>query len=73
MVRLMKDVKIKTEYITLGQLIKFLSLVGSGGEVKFFLMENDILLNGEPELRRGKKIYPEDIIQINKESYRITK
>ena len=69
----MKDVKIKTEYITLGQLIKFLSLVGSGGEVKFFLMENDILLNGEPELRRGKKIYPEDIIQINKESYRITK
>ncbi|MDY0023575.1 MAG: S4 domain-containing protein YaaA [Candidatus Izemoplasmatales bacterium] len=69
----MKDVKIKTEYITLGQLIKFLSLVGSGGEVKFFLMENNILLNGEPELRRGKKIYPEDIIQINKESYRITK
>lgn len=69
----MEDVKIKTEYITLGQLIKFLSLVGSGGEVKFFLMENNILLNGEPELRRGKKIYPEDIIQINKESYRITK
>lgn len=69
----MKDVKIKTEYITLGQLIKFLSLVGSGGEVKFFLMENQILLNEEPEIRRGKKLYPEDVIKINNQSYRIIK
>jgi S4 domain protein YaaA len=73
MVTIMKDVKIKTEYITLGQLIKFLSLVGSGGEVKFFLMENQILLNEEPEIRRGKKLYPEDVIKINNQSYRIIK
>lgn len=73
MVMTMKDVKIKTEYITLGQLIKFLSLVGSGGEVKFFLMENQILLNEEPEIRRGKKLYPGDIIKINNQSYHIVK
>lgn len=73
MVMTMKDVKIKTEYITLGQLIKFLSLVGSGGEVKFFLMENQILLNEEPEIRRGKKLYPGDIIKINSQSYHIVK
>ena len=64
----MKDVKIKTEYITLGQLIKFLNLIGSGGEVKFFLMENDIFVNEEPESRRGKKIYPGDKIKINNDN-----
>ena len=69
----MKEVKIKTEYITLGQLIKYLSLVGSGGEVKFFIVENQILLNDEPENRRGKKIYPNDVVEINNQTYRITK
>jgi len=69
----MKEVKIKTEYITLGQLIKYLSLVGSGGEVKFFIMESQILLNEEPENRRGKKIYPNDVVEINNQTYRITK
>ena len=69
----MKEVKIKTEYITLGQLIKYLSLVGSGGEVKFFIMESQILLNEEPENRRGKKIYPNDVVEINNQSYRIIK
>ncbi|MGD9964452.1 MAG: S4 domain-containing protein YaaA [Candidatus Izemoplasmatales bacterium] len=69
----MKDIKIQTEYITLGQLIKFLSLVNSGGEVKFFLMENQIVLNDEIENRRGKKIYPNDIVKINNITYRIVK
>jgi S4 domain protein YaaA len=69
----MKEVKIKTEYITLGQLIKYLSLVGSGGEVKFFIMESHILLNEEPENRRGKKIYPNDVVEINNQTYRIIK
>ena len=73
MVKPMKDVKIKTEFITLGQLIKFLNLIGSGGEVKFFLMENDIFVNDELESRRGKKIYPGDKVKINNQFYRITK
>jgi S4 domain protein YaaA len=73
MVEQMKDIKIQTEYITLGQLIKFLSLVNSGGEVKFFLMENQIVLNDEIENRRGKKIYPNDIVKINNITYRIVK
>jgi S4 domain protein YaaA len=69
----MENVKIKTEFITLGQLIKFLSLVGSGGEVKFFLSENIILVNGEIENRRGKKLLIDDIITINENRYRIVK
>lgn len=69
--KLMKDVKITTEYITLGQLVKFLSLVGSGGEVKFFLHENEILINGENDNRRGRKIYPNDLVIIDNQQYRI--
>jgi len=71
MVKPMKDVKITTPFITLGQLIKFLNLIGSGGEVKLFIMQNQILFNDEPENRRGKKIYPNDMVEINGSKYRI--
>jgi len=73
MVKKMNDVQIKTEYITLGQFLKFVNLIGSGGEVKFFLQENEIFHNGESENRRGKKLYPNDIIMVNHKEFRITK
>jgi ribosome-associated protein len=53
------------ELITLGQLIKLLSLIGSGAEVKEFLAETRIDVNGEPENRRGRKLYPGDLISIS--------
>lgn len=61
----MKEVKINTEYITLGQLLKFESITSSGGETKFFLANTDILVNSEPENRRGKKLRPNDVIEID--------
>ncbi len=67
----MKKVAIKTEYITLGQLLKFLSIVGSGGEVKNYILYNEIFLNNQLENRRGKKIYPGDQIQIESVDYLI--
>ena len=68
---MMKKVTIKTEFITLGQLLKYLSIVGSGGEVKIYLMNNDIYLNEQLENRRGKKIYPGDQIIIDSQVYLI--
>ncbi len=67
----MKKVVIKTEYITLGQLLKFASIIGSGGEVKFFLQNTDIFLNSELENRRGKKIYPGDQVRVGFQTYLI--
>ena len=67
----MKNVAIKTEYITLGQLLKFLSIVGSGGEAKNYILYNEIFLNNQLENRRGKKIYPGDQIQIESVDYLI--
>ncbi|MDD3126344.1 MAG: S4 domain-containing protein YaaA [Candidatus Izemoplasmatales bacterium] len=63
----MKAIKITSEYITLGQLLKFADVIQSGGETKFFLSKNKIWVNHELEARRGKKLYPGDQIKINDE------
>jgi len=63
----MKSIKIKTPYITLGQLLKFANVIQSGGETKFFLSENEITVNGVSDNRRGRKCYPDDVVEINKE------
>lgn len=60
----MESVSIHSEYITLGQLLKKLNLLGTGGQVKHFLSENRVTVNGEPETRRGRKIYPQDRVDI---------
>ena len=66
-----KNIEIKGEFITLGQLIKVLDLVVSGGETKAFLLNSQILVNGEKEARRGKKLYKGDSIVINNKEYKI--
>jgi ribosome-associated protein len=51
-------------YIELQQLLKRLDIVQSGGEVKIFLAETEIIVNGDYESRRGRKLYPGDILVI---------
>lgn len=65
----MKKFKIKGDYITLGQFVKAVGLVDTGGMIKPFLEDTKILYNGELENRRGKKIYPDDKVQIGKDIY----
>jgi len=60
----MNTLKVRGEYITLGQLLKFAGLASTGGEAKFLLSEGGITVNGEPEDRRGKKLRPGDIIHL---------
>ena len=61
----METIFIKENFILLGQFLKFSGVISNGGEAKFFLLENDILLNGEPENRRGKKVFSGDVLEIN--------
>ncbi len=68
-----KKLTIDSEFITLAQALKFLDLVSSGGQAKFFLIENEIFVNGERETRRGRKLYPDDVIKFENQSYRINK
>ena len=51
-------------YITLGVLLKVTKVISTGGEAKFFLNENEVLVNGEKENRRGRKLYPEDKVEV---------
>lgn len=61
---LVKKIKINTPHITLGQLLQMTGLVASGGQVKWFVEENQIWINDQLDDRRGKKLYPDDIVQI---------
>lgn len=65
-----EQIEIKTEYITLGQFLKLANILDSGGMIKQFLQEQDVLVNGEKEQRRGRKLYPNDVVEIdNGESF----
>jgi len=65
-------VKIKTDYITLGQFMKFANLAAGGGDIKALLAMKTIKVDGELENRRGKKLYPGTVVEIEGEGiYRI--
>jgi ribosome-associated protein len=61
----MQLVPIKTDYIALGQFLKLANCISTGGQAKFFLQETDIKVNGEAENRRGKKLYHDDIVDVD--------
>jgi ribosome-associated protein len=71
MVYLVKKFVLKTEYITLGQLLKATDKIGSGGEAKFFLFNHKCLVNGIHTLERGKKIRDKDVVVIEQDTYTI--
>ena len=60
----MEKILIKTETINLDQLLKWASIVDSGGIVKFMIEDQLIKVNGEVVTQRRKKIYHGDIIEI---------
>ncbi len=60
----MTDLTIHSEFITLGQLLQMVNLIGSGGMAKWYLDEHIVYVNGEQEQRRGKKVRDGDIIEI---------
>lgn len=52
-----KTISISTEYITLGQLLKYVDLISSGAMAKEYIQEHEIFVNGEYCKMRGKKLY----------------
>ena len=66
-----KEFKVTSAYITLGQFLKEESIVSSGGQAKWYLRENPVLLNGIKENRRGKKLRPGDKLEIAHETYEL--
>ncbi|MBR5572299.1 MAG: RNA-binding S4 domain-containing protein [Oscillospiraceae bacterium] len=58
------EITITTEFIKLQDLLKFASLVGTGGEAKVLIQDGAVSVNGEVCTQRGKKIRPGDDVQI---------
>lgn len=65
------EIKINSEYITLGQLLKMTDFIQSGGEAKFAVKELSIKVNGEKEDRRGRKLRSQDVVVIEGKKFNI--
>lgn len=65
----MIEIFIKTEFIKLGQLIKYVNLISNGGDIKEFLANNKVLVNNEFENRRGRKLYEDYHIKVCGQEY----
>lgn len=62
---------IKDESIKIGQLLKKINVISSGGEAKFFLANNKITINGKQPIGRGSKVCVGDTLWINDELYQV--
>lgn len=63
----MKTITIITEFIKLQDLLKFASLVSTGGEAKIVILDEEVRVNGEVCTQRGKKIRPSDKVEFRGE------
>ena len=61
-----KSIKLRKDepFITLGILLKITGVIDTGGQAKYFLTENKVLVNGEEDNRRGRKLYHGDVIEV---------
>lgn len=68
----MEEVKIRDEFIKLGQILKLAGMVDSGVDAKHIIQAGQVKVNGEIETQRGKKIVPGDVIEFQGSSVRVT-
>lgn len=67
----METIKIKDEFIKIGQLLKLAGLVGNGADSKFVITEGLVKVNDLVETRRGKKIYPGDVVEYDNKQIKV--
>ena len=68
----MEIIKLRDDYIKLGQALKAAGLVDSGVEAKFAVQDGLVKVNGKVELQRGKKLIDGDIVEYDGKSICIT-
>ena len=69
----MEEIILRDDFIKLGQAIKAAGLVESGVEAKIVIQDGEVLVNGEPDTRRGRKLYDGDVISFHGEEIKIVK
>jgi ribosome-associated protein len=59
------DIAISGDSIPLGAFLKLAGVIDSGGDAKQRITSGDVLVNGEPEIRRGRKLTPGDVVELD--------
>lgn len=67
----MISIPIETESIRLSQLLKLASVVQDGAEAKFRIANREVRVNGEVEIRRGRKLRVGNLVEVDGETYEI--
>ena len=65
------ELKLKDDFIKLGQALKAAGLVYSGLDAKIVIQDGEVSVNGEVETRRGKKLYDGDVVEFDGETIKI--
>ena len=69
----MEVIKLRDEFIKLGQALKAANLVEDGVEAKYVIQDGEVLVNGEVDTRRGRKLYDGGVISFHGEEIKIVK
>jgi S4 domain protein YaaA len=73
MIKKQTEITIYSDYITLGQFLKLADIIQTGGEAKSFLAENTVVIDGEVDNRRGRKLRGGEIVEVLGQRYEITR
>lgn len=69
----MEKIKLRDEYIKLGQALKAANLVEDGVEAKLVIQDGLVKVNNEVDIRRGRKLYDGDVVSFDGQELRIEK
>ena len=69
----MQTIHIKDDFIKLGQALKFSGLAESGAEAKFAIQNGEVIVNGQVETQRGKKLTAGDEFTYKGQSFKVEK
>lgn len=59
------EIKLRDEYIKLGQALKAAGIAESGVDAKYMIQDGEVLVNGAAEFQRGKKLHDGDIVECH--------
>lgn len=69
----METLKIRDEFIKLGQALKLCGLAESGVDAKYMIQDGLVKVNGQVEMQRGKKLYNGDVFEFKGKQVKILK
>ncbi len=67
----MEEIKLRDDFIKLGQALKAAGLVDSGVEAKIAIQDGEVFVNGAVEYQRGKKLHDGDTVEFNGKTIKV--